>query len=375
MKKIIIIGPTYPYKGGIAHYTEAMFNSLSEAFDVQLISYKLQYPKLLFKAEQKHYDEEHSISDRVQFILNTVNPFNCISVGSRLKKQAPDLVIIQWWHPYFVPSVYLLLKGLGKKIPIVFVCHNVLPHERFPLDSFITRLALKRGNYFIVHSQQEADDLKSFFQAPKILHTVHPTYANFNTNLTDRTQARKKLGLKQDERLLLFFGFVREYKGLKNILNALPLVLSKLNCRLVIAGSFSGDKEEYLKLIEQLGIKENVVINDGYISDSDMNYYFTACDLVVLPYNSATQSGVVQLAFGFERPVLVTNVGGLAEVVDNNETGYVITKPDKQLISDSILDFFENDRAEYMSTNIRLRAGRFSWSVMVDNISHILEEL
>ena len=315
--KIVLIGPVYPYKGGIAHYTSLMYQALAKRHDVEMISYKMQYPKLLFKKEQKDYSNDMFKVEGTQFIINTANPFNIMNVARKIKKMKPDVVISQWWHPYFAPCYWILESVLGKKIQKMFICHNVFPHERFPMDKFLTKLVLKKGDAFIVHSKSDGEDLLTIKPNAKYRQNPHPTYNAFKIRNITKSQARDELHKSQDEKLLLFFGFVREYKGLKHLLNAMPKVQEKTgDVKLMVVGSFGEDKEEYMRLIRENHIEDLVEVIDGYTPDNEVEKYFAACDAVVLPYESATQSGIVQIAYGFEKPVIVTNVGGLPDVVN-----------------------------------------------------------
>ena len=373
-KKIVLIGPVYPYKGGIAHNTSLLYQALSKKHEIKLISYKMQYPKLLFKKEQKDFSSDIFKVEDARFLINTANPFNIIRVGKHIKKKEPDLVIIQWWHPYFAPCYWLLSNALGKKIPILFICHNVFPHERFPMDKMLTKLVLKKGNYFIVHSQSDGEELLQVVPNASYRKNPLPIFNIFRKKNMTMEQARIELDKAQDSAQLLFFGFVREYKGLKYLLKAMPEVKGQLdNINLMVVGSFAGDKEEYIKLIQDLEINDCVELIDGYIPDDEIEKYFAACDLVVLPYESATQSGIVPIAYGFDKPVVVTNVGGLPDVVTDGKTGYVVESKKPEQLSNAIVDFFQKERAEEMRENVRKEAYRFDWDRMREKIEELLE--
>ena len=316
MKKIVLIGPVYPYKGGIAHYTSLLYRALVKKYDVEIISYKMQYPKFLFKKEQRDYSNDMFQIDNTRFLIHTANPFNIIEVGRMINKQKADMVIMQWWHPYFAPCYRILTAILGKKVKKLFICHNVFPHERFPADRQLTKMTLKKGDCYIVQSKQDEEDLKAIMKNPVYKRTVHPTYNAFRVEGISKEQARKRINLRVEENVMLFFGFVREYKGLKHLINAMPIVKEKIpNIKLLIVGDFGNDKQQYLDLMAENKVENVISIYEGYIPDKEVEKYFAACDLVVLPYESATQSGIVQIAYGFEKPVIVTNVGGLPDVV------------------------------------------------------------
>lgn len=373
-KKIVLIGPVYPYKGGIAHYTSLMYRSLVEKHDVTMISYKMQYPKLLLKREQKDYSNDMFKIEETQFLIHTANPINIGSVGKKIRKIRPDLVIMQWWHPYFAPCYWLLEKSIGKKIQKMFICHNVFPHERFPMDRKLTQMVMKNGDAFIVHSKSDGEDLLTIKKNAKYRQNPHPTYNAFKIRNISKAQAREELGESIDARLLLFFGFVREYKGLKHLLNAMPQVKETLgNVKLLVVGSFGDDKEEYMQLIQKHEIVDCVEVIDGYTPDGEVEKYFAASDLVVLPYESATQSGIVQIAYGFEKPVIVTNVGGLPDVVTDQKTGYVVEAKNPKALADAVIDFYEKGREAELIEGVKQEAYRFSWDRMREAIEELIK--
>ncbi len=375
MKKIVLIGPVYPYKGGIAHYTSLLYRTLAEKYNVEMISYKMQYPKILFRKEQKDYSNAMFQVENTQFLIHTANPFNIIRVGKMVKKKNPDMVIMQWWHPYFAPCYRLLCGAMGKKIPKMFICHNVFPHERFPMDRLLTKMTLKKGDFFIVHAKSDKADLLTIRADAKVRQNPHPTYNAFKIRNINKEQARKELGEGQDTKLLLFFGFVREYKGLKHLLKAMPQIKEKLdNVKLMVVGSFGEDKSDYRNLINGMQIEDCVEVVDGYTPDNEVEKYFAASDMVVLPYESATQSGIVQIAYGFEKPVLVTNVGGLPDVVTDGRTGYVVEPKSAEAIAAAIIDFYKQDREVGFVEEVKKAADKFSWTRMENVISSMIEE-
>ena len=370
--KWVLIGPVYPYKGGISHYTGLMYRALSKTHDVVMISYKMQYPKLLFKKEQRDYDNDTFRVEGTRFLINTANPFNILKTSSEIVKMKPEKVIIHWWHPYFAPC-YRLLTGKIKRagIEIVYICHNVFPHERFPLDKKLTRMALKRGDLYILHAEGEVSDLKSIKRDADYRVQVHPTYSAFNFENLDRHTARSRLGIPDDEAVMLFFGFVREYKGLKHLINAVHILKNKYYAdgkmpRLYVVGDFAGNRDEYDRLINELKITEDIKIIDGYVPDKEVEKYFSATDLVVLPYESATQSGIVQIAYGFRKPVIVTKVGGLPEVVEDDVTGMVVPPFDDGALAFAIHKYFSEGKMEGYVQGIKEREYRFSWDRMTE---------
>ena len=355
-KHIAVIGPVYPFKGGISHYTGLLARSLKKRAHVRTISYKMQYPKFLFKKEQRDYSNDSFKVPEAEFLINTANPFNIIRSAISINKSRPDLVIIQWWHPYFAPC-YRILCGFLKS-PVLFICHNVFPHERFPLDRFLTKLVLSKGDYFILHSEKETAELKSILPDPKYRVNMHPTYEFFKMReMKERTDKEKRL---------LFFGLVRPYKGLKVLLKALK-ELSDIF--LTVAGDFGGTEGDYEELLNDSSLQGRVDIHNGYIPDKDVQGYFENCDAVVLPYIDATQSGIAQVAFGFGKPVIATDAGGLPEVVTDSLTGVMVKADDTESLRDGILKFYElKESGTDFEGNIEKDSERFTWEHLVNTI-------
>lgn len=376
LRRIAVVGPVYPYKGGIAHYTGLLCKNLREQFETQMISFEMQYPKILFRKEQKDFENNSFEVQDTKYILHTANPFNWGRCAREILAGKPDLVIFQWWHPYFAPCYRSLLRKLRRGgVKTLFICHNVFPHERFPMDRALTKMVLKKGDFFITHSKADAADLRSIRQDAAVCEAVHPTYDAFQFQNLTQEEARQKLGLGGQEQVLLFFGFVREYKGLKHLIAALPGIAKRLpKVHLLIVGDFGKDKQEYLELIAQNNAEQFLTICDGYIPDQEVEQYFAASDLVVLPYESATQSGIVQIAYGFERPVVATNVGGLPDVVLHEKTGYLVPPRDPKALTEAVVRFFEEQKAEAFAGNIRREAARYSWDRMRENICSLWEQ-
>lgn len=371
--KIAMIGPVHPYKGGIAHYTDLLCRALREdGNEVQLYSFKFQYPKLLYKKPQKDMKSSGFGTNDADFCIHTLNPFNWIRVADRIKKQKPELIILQWWHPYFAPCFWSICKLLRRE-KILFVCHNVFPHERFPLDRLLTKWTLGCGRYFITQSKMDARDLLSVKHDAVYRVTPHPTYGMFCKQGMSMQKAREQLQIDQGQRALLFFGFVRKYKGLQYLLEAMKLLKERdFKVQLWVVGDFGEDKDEYVEQIRRFEIGDQVQMVEGYVPDDEVEKYFAASDLVVLPYLSATQSGIVQIAFGFEKPVLVTEVGGLPDVVTNGKTGYVVEPRSAEMIAEAIMDYYINNRREAFVSQIEKEKDRFSWKTFVDTMMEMV---
>lgn len=362
--KIVIIGPVPPYRGGISHYTALMSKALAVKHEVINLSYSMQYPKFLYKGGEQKERGDDRLTVEAEFCLNTANPMSWLKTAKRINKLKPDLLIVQWWHPYFAPCYWTIHKFLNESIKEMFLCHNVFPHVRFPISKQLSEMVLKHGGNFIVQSEQDKQDLLTVKPDAKVICTPHPTYEFFNrgTYIADR---------RGDEINLLFFGFVREYKGLRYLLEAFPLI--HCDCRLQIVGEVAeGEKARYCELISKADpTGEHICLIDKYVPDNEVEHYFKACDLVILPYLSATQSGIVQIAYGFEKPVVATAVGGLTEVVVDGETGFLIPSQDSQAIAKAVDGFAsEPDKARF-SAAIRKEAYKYSWSRLVE----VVEEL
>ena len=371
--KIVMLGPIYPYKSGIAQYTGAMCAALAKEHEVKAVSFSMQYPKFLFKKPQKDEANTTFRYEPAVFPLNTVNPVSWKKTAGVILREEPEILIVQWWHPWFAPCYASVLKTVRRKSPdtkIFFVCHNVLPHEGFPMKDLLTRRVLGKGDAYIVHSQQDADDLQRLVNHPLFIHGVHPTYNQFKKKDISKEEARGMLGIPAAQEVLLFFGYIREYKGLKHLIRALPEIrTARPEARLYVVGDFfENNKAAYEALIRETGVEKDLTLVDGYLPDDEVEPYFAAADLCVLPYESATQSGVIQIAYSFGLPVIATRVGGLPEVVLDGRTGYVVPPKEPGELAKAVIRFFEEGKAEDFREHIREEADRYSWDRMVEHV-------
>ena len=366
--KIAMIGPTAPFRGGISHYTTLLFRHLKNRHDVRFFAFKRQYPAWLFPGKS---DIDPSLSPfaapDVEPVLDSMNPLTWIATAQKVIKTRCDLVILPWWVSFWAPQFLTILSLVKHRsnAKILFVCHNVVAHESRFFDSILTRMVLKNGDFFIVHSKADEDNLRAMLPGSVIRRQFHPTYDAFNSPMTSET-CREVIDVNSP--VILFFGFVREYKGLKYLIAAMPEILAKIPATLLIVGEFWKDKAVYLKMIEDLRIGGHVKIVDAYVPNEDVGQYFNAADLVVQPYVSATGSGVVQMAFGFNKPVVVTAVGSLPEMVEDGKTGFVVPPGDSSVISDAVIRFYKEDKAATFCENIQNQQYRFSWEHLVDGI-------
>ena len=375
--KIIMLGPVYPFKGGIAQYTGAMCTALSRENEVEAVSFSMQYPKLLYKHPQRDEQNTTFRFDPAVFPLNTLSPLSWHKTVKQIKAGHPDLIIVQWWHPWFAPCYFTMLRRLRKTAPVLFVCHNVLPHEGFPLKEFLSRAVLRTGSAYIVHSGQDEEDLKRLVKDPLFVHAVLPTYNHFRKKNLSKPEARKALGIPDSREMLLFFGFIREYKGLKHLIRALPEIRkARPGAHLYVVGDFfENNREEYDQLIRETGVSSDLTLVSGYLPDDEVEPYFASADLLVLPYESATQSAVIQISYSFGLPVIATSVGGLPEVVLDGKTGFVVPPKDPQALAEAVIRFFTENRAEDFAENIRLEAERYSWDRMSEHVNRLMEQL
>ncbi len=377
--KICLVGPTYPYKGGISHYNTTLCNELSKKYDVFLISYKRQYPSFLYPGkEQINRDSNIKLNETInsEYIMDTINPLTWVKTYLRIKKENPDLVIFQWVHPFFTFvffTITTLLKKFNNNIKISYICHNVLPHERTILDRFLINMAFNNVDYFIVHSKEDYNNLKKIMPNAKVKQSVHPIYDIFKTKIS-KENARKSLNIFGDKKIILFFGIVREYKGLIYLIKAMPKIIKEFDdIILLIVGEFWDDKNKYIEEIKKLGIENHVKIIDKYIPDNEVGVYFSASDVVVLPYISATQSGIIQIAYTFEKPVITTNVGGLPDVVDNNKTGIIVKSKNSEELANAIINYFKNGKKREFTENIKIKNKEFSWEKLIKDIESLVE--
>ncbi len=371
--KICLIGDYPPYKGGISHFNGLLYKAMKgNRHEVCVMSWKRKYPKVMYPGKgQATQDEKRSGGD-IFFTLDTINPLTWLAAANFIIKNKFDAVVFHWWTPFMAVMFFTMaffIKSFSAA-RIVAVCHNVLPHEKTSADVWLAGLFFSKVDSFLLHSKRELSDLEALKQNPEFKIGYHPIYDMFENRKTKKEDAKKALGISPSEQVILFFGYVREYKGLKDLIACLPRVLSKMSVRLLIAGEFWQDKQDYLDMIASLHLEKNTTIADRYIADSEVQNYFNACDVVVLPYRSGTQSGVVQTAFGFDKPVICTDVGGLGESVTDRVTGYVVPKDDTKPLADAIIEYFHEKKEAEFAQNIKKDKDRFSWK----NYAALLEK-
>ena len=370
--KVIIIGPAFPFRGGIANFNNALAQTFYDrGTDVTLFSFTLQYPSFLFPGTTQYEKGSPPKDLKIRTIINSVNPFNWIRVARIINKENPDYVIIRYWLPFMAPCLGTIARLLNKKIKILAITDNVIPHEKRMGDKMFTKYFVKACDAFLALSSSVLYDLSKFTKTTAKKYIPHPIYNIFGNKIS-KQDALSNLGLNPEDKHLLFFGFVRKYKGLDLMLNAMADErIRELGVKLIIAGEFYDNKSEYTDLIDVLCIKNQVILNSDFIPAEKVKDYFCASDMITQTYRTATQSGVTQIAYHFERPMLVTNVGGLSEIVPNNKVGYV-TSQDPIEIADAIFDFYSNNKEKEFTDNTAIEKKRFSWDCFVDGIEELM---
>jgi len=370
-KKIIIIGTAYPYRGGIAAFNERLAQQfIKEGYEVEIYTFTLQYPNLLFPGKTQYSNEPAPKELTIHRKINSICPVNWLKVGKEIRKKQPDTVIIPYWMSFLAPCFGTIAKQIrkNKHTKIVGLVHNMIPHEPSLLDKWFPKYYVKNVDTFVSLSKSVLVDIDNFDKKNKPkLFSPHPIYDHYGI-LLPKAHAKKILNLEENTNYLLFFGFIRAYKGLDLLLEAFADVkIKNLPLKLLVAGEFYEDEKKYLEIIMRLNIEDKILLFNDFISDSKVNLFFSACDLVAQPYKTATQSGVTQIAYHFEKPMIVTNVGGLAEIVPHENCGYVV-EPDAKAIADAIAEFYNKGNENSFIENCRVEKEKYDWKKMTETI-------
>lgn len=373
-KKIIIIGPAHPLRGGLASYDERLAKEfIDKGYDTTIYTFSYQYPGFLFPGTTQFSSEPAPQNIPIKVKINSVNPLNWIAVGNELKKIKPDIIVVRYWLPFMGPCLGTILRRVKKNhhTKVVCIADNIFPHEKRPGDKIFTKYFLKPIDGFITMSQKVLADLHQFAKDKPAQFVPHPLYDNFGA-IISKEEARNKLGINKDDHVILFFGFIRKYKGLDILLNAMKVLKSAYNVhnlKLLIAGEFYEDEKNYQELLTDPVIKDNLILHTNFISDSEVKYYLCAADCLIQPYRSATQSGVTPLAYHFEKPMIVTNVGGLPSLVPDRKVG-LIAEPNAENIAEKIIEYFELGE-DYFLPHLREEKKKYSWEVMTEAILNL----
>ena len=373
-KSVIIIGPAHPLRGGLASYDERLAKEFkSQGCEVTIYTFSLQYPGFLFPGTTQYSTEPAPADINIKVCINSVNPFNWWHVGNELRKLNPDIIIVRYWLPFMGPCLGTILRRVKKNkyTRVVCIADNIIPHEKRFGDVPFTKYFVKPVDAFITMSEKVLSELPQFAAGKPAKFVSHPLYDNFGEKIT-KEEARKYLGISNDENVMLFFGFIRKYKGLDilldavKILSAQPSTFNLQPFKLLVAGEFYEDRKQYDEQIERLGIQDNLILRTDFIPDSEVKYYLCAADVVIQPYRNATQSGVTPLAYHFEVPMIVTNVGGLPSLVPEGKVG-LIAEPDAASIAQKIVEFFDKGAAAFLPYLVEEKK-KYSWAKMAEAI-------
>ena len=368
---ILILGTAYPLRGGIAHYNALLARHLGKRHHVEVITFKRQYPAFLFPGKTQQESGEPGIAIPSEPLIDSVNPFNWFRVGLKLRKRNPDLVVFKYWLPFFSPCFGTICRLItwGRATKVITICDNVIPHEHRPGDRLFTRYAFGAVDAFIVQSDAVERDLLATVSAPRYKKVAHPVYEIFGESVS-KEEARKRLGVAAGN-VLLFFGYVRPYKGLHLLIEALKRVKEKMPVTALVVGEFYEPEQPYRDHIQQAGVQDIVRLVADYVPNEQVANYFCAADVVALPYLSATQSGIAQIAYNFGKPVIATDVGGLAEVVIDGVSGLIVRPNDADALAEAILKFYSQRMEEKLSAGASQEKKKYSWDTMVEAIESL----
>ena len=374
MASVVIIGPAHPLRGGLATFNERLARQfIQQGFDTKIYTFSLQYPGFFFPGTTQYSDASAPADLDIKVCINSILPTNWLKIGSELKKLTPDFIIVRYWLPIMGPCLGTILRIVkkNKHTKIVCIADNIIPHEKRKGDNLFTQYFIKPVDAFIVMSEKVMTDLKQFDKTKPVKLIQHPLYDNFGEKI-DKQLARKNIGIEGEEKLILFFGFIRKYKGLDILLDALALIKkenSPAKFKVLIAGEFYEDRKPFEAQIAKLGLENMLILRTDFIPDNEVRNYFCAADVVIQPYRNATQSGVTPLAYHFEIPMIVTNVGGLPSLVPDGKVG-LVAEPNAAAIAQKINEYFTKDE-HFFIENIIEEKKKFSWKKMVDAIIEI----
>lgn len=376
-KKIIILGTAHPFRGGLATYNERLAKEyINQGHEVIIYTFSLQYPGFLFPGKSQYSDNPVPDNLKIKVCVNSVNPLNWWRVGNEIKNLRPDLLIIKYWIPFMAPCFGTIARKVKKNkyTKIVSILDNIIPHEKHHTDKLLSDYFVKHVDGFVAMSHSVLKDIDLFDKNKPRVFCEHPLYDTFGEQLL-KDDAKQKLGLDKEFNYILFFGFIREYKGLDILLKAFAdNRFRDMAIKLIIAGEFYVDNKPYIDLINSHNLSDYIIMATDFIPDNQVAAYFCASDIVVQPYKSATQSGVTQIAYHFNKPMIVTDVGGLAEIIPHEKVGYVV-KPDTAELAEAILRFYDEKKEEVFSANAAIEKLKYSWKRMTDAIDNVIIQL
>jgi len=375
MKRILIIGPAYPLRGGIAEFNNSLCLAYKKAgYDCKILSFSLQYPKIFFPGKSQYTSDKREINCDIVRSVNSVYPISWLKTVKEIKQYNPDYIITAYWIPFTGISTGFILSRVKKRFKTLALAHNIIPHDRKPLDNTITAFFLKQNKGVVLLSSAVEQELNRFAPDKPRLVAFHPVYEQFGTRV-DRGEALKKLNL-DDGKYVLFFGLIKKYKGLDVLLKAFASEkLKKSDIKLIVAGEFYDSKEKYLDIIRQEGLEDKIVLHEGFVPDSMVKYYFSVADALILPYHSATQSGVTQIAYHFDLPMIASDVGALPELVPDGKAGFVFEAGKAEQLADAVLRLYDDSNPEMFRKFVEKEKEKFSWGALVEKIDDFADGL
>jgi len=375
--KITILSTAFPYRGGIAVFTERLARAFqTEKDDVNISTFSLQYPNFLFPGKSQYSSSEKPQDLAIEREVNSINPLNWIRIGLKLKKQRPDILILKYWIPFMSPCLGTISRIVrsNKHTKTIVVIDNLIPHEKRFGDHLLNSYFVNSVDGFVAMSKSVFNDLNQFDTDKRKVLGVHPLYDNFG-KAKNKEEAIENLGLDKNYKYMLFFGIIRKYKGLDILLEAFAdNRLQNQNLKLIVAGEFYEDATPYHDLIKQYNLADSVILATKFIPDKQVVDYFCAADIIVQPYKQATQSGITQIAYHFEKPMLVTNVGGLNEIVPHNKVGYVC-EPNTNDVANHLVDFFSKNKEALFIEGVKEEKSKYSWDKMIENIKSLHRQI
>ena len=375
VNKLVIIGPAWPLRGGLSAFDEKLATQFTEkGIQTRIDTFSLQYPSILFPGKSQYTTDPKPNNVNIEVCINSINPFNWIKIGLKLHREKPDLVIVRFWIPFLAPCLGTILKiaKKNKHTKVISIVDNMIPHEKRIGDRLLTNYFVKTVDGFIAMSEKVKNDIKTFSHKPVSI-SPHPIFNHFGDPIT-KLEARLQLGLPKEDKIILFFGYIRKYKGLDLLIHAMANeAIKKLGIQLMIVGEFYEDASAYHDLVSSLGLQDQIKFYSNYIPDGEVKNYVCSADFIIQPYKNATQSGVTPLAYHFQKPMLVTNVGGLADTVPNLKTGIVVA-PTTEAIAKGIETLYELGENHFIA-NIKEEKKKYSWAQMTEKFLALYQQL
>ena len=373
--KIIIVSPAYPWRGGIAHHTSLLALHLSKRHTVEVVTFSRQYPSFVFPGKSQYDVNGEPLTVPTHQWIDSINPYSWIVTAKRIHRKNPDLIIFAHSLPFFGPCYGTIIRLVKWKIRtrVLFLCHNIIPHERRIGDIVFTRFAFKRSDYFIVQSSVVEQELLQLFPKAEYRLSPHPVYEKFGAPIL-KEEARQRLGISA-KKVILYFGYVRAYKGLMFLIEAMRAISDRVNdVMLLIVGEFYENETQFRTRVRELGLEPVVRFVPEYVPNNTVGLYFSSADVVVLPYLSASQSGIAQIAYHFDKPIIATNVGGLAEVVVEGKTGFVVSPGISEALANAVRKFYEGGYERAFIESVRIEKRKYTWENLVVTIEELIAQ-